>query len=74
MTLTNEDKQWIREFVTEAITMKLEEMETKLLAAFHGWASAADAKTRSHSAALRSLDIEVEGLKDRVEKLEHGKA
>jgi hypothetical protein len=74
MALTNEDKEWIREFVTETIVVKVEEVETKLLTAFHEWASPAGAKAKSHSAALHALDLEVEALKDRVEKLEHGKA
>ncbi|HKD07360.1 MAG TPA: hypothetical protein VKB79_15765 [Bryobacteraceae bacterium] len=62
MALTNEDKEWI--------SMQLERFETKLLTAFHDWASPVDMRARSHSAALRALDIEVESLADRVTKLE----
>jgi len=66
MALDENDKQWIDE--------RLEAMETRLLRAFHEWASPADAKVRSHSAGLHALDLEIEALKNRVERLEHGKA
>jgi hypothetical protein len=49
---------------------KLEGMETRLLTAFHGWASPVVARQQSHTAVLRALDLEVEDLKKRVEKLE----
>ena len=61
MSLTNEDKQWIDE--------RLDRVETKLLTAFHQWASPMEARLRTHSAALRAMDLEMEGLDDRV-KLE----
>jgi hypothetical protein len=61
MSLTNGDKQWIDE--------RLERVETKLLTAFHQWASPMEARLRTHSAALRAMDLEMEGLDDRV-KLE----
>lgn len=64
MSLTEEDKQWIGE--------QLERIETTLLTEFHKWASPADARLRSHTAALRALDLEVEALSDRVQKLEGG--
>jgi len=62
MSLTDEDKQWINQ--------RLEGMATRLLTAFHGWASPVIARQQSHSAALRALDLEMEDLKKRVEKLE----
>ena len=66
MSLTEEDKQWVRE--------QLERVETSILSAFHQWGSPSEAGQRSHSALIRALDLEVESLKDRVEKLEHGPA
>jgi len=48
----------------------VERMETTLLTEFHKWASPAEMRARSHSAALRAMDIEIEALPERVEKLE----
>jgi len=62
MSLDNEDKQWIRE--------QLEHVETTLLTEFHKWASPLEARQRTHSAALRALDLEMEQMDDRVKKLE----
>jgi hypothetical protein len=62
MGLTEEDRHWIR--------AELERVETKLLTAFHSWASPVEMRQRSHSAALRALDQEMENLQDRVTKLE----
>jgi hypothetical protein len=60
--LTEEDRRWIR--------AELERVDTKLLTAFHNWASPVEMRQRSHSAALRALDQEMENLQDRVKKLE----
>jgi len=60
--LTNEDKQWIRE--------QFEKLETTLLNQFHKWDSPLELRQRSHTAALRALDAEVESLSDRLKKLE----
>ncbi len=49
---------------------RLERVETTLLTEFHKWASPFEIRQRSHSAAIRALDMEVESLKDRVTKLE----
>jgi hypothetical protein len=49
---------------------KIEKVETTLLTEFHKWASPAELRARSHAAAIRALDLEVEALTDRVEKLE----
>jgi hypothetical protein len=82
--LTDDDKQWIEERLNHArldlnekldharldLDEKLEGMETRLLTAFHGWASPVVARQQSHTAVLRALDLEVEDLKKRVEKLE----
>jgi hypothetical protein len=60
--LTEEDKQWIRE--------QLERLETKLPTEFHKWASPAELRVRSHVAALRAIDAEMESMGDRVKKIE----
>ena len=77
MSLTDEDKQWILNTFEEKLgqnrleySEKLEGMETRLLTAFHGWASPVIARQQSHSAVLRAIDLEIEDLKKRVEKLE----
>ena len=49
---------------------KLEAVETRLLRAFHDWASPVDMRARSHAAAIRALDIEVESLGNRVSRIE----
>jgi hypothetical protein len=73
--MSEDDRQWIASqlgaFETR-LDAKLETLETKLLRAFHNWASPVEMRARSHSAALRALDIdiEVESLGDRVSKLE----
>jgi len=62
MSLSDEDKQWITE--------QLERVETALLTEFHKWASPVEMRVRSHSAALRAIDLELESVNDRVKKLE----
>lgn len=71
--LTDEDKQWMLEQLErekQAMLERLEGVETKLLTEFHKWASPVEMRVRSHSAALRAMDIEVETIADRVTKLE----
>jgi hypothetical protein len=82
--LTDDDKQWMleqrererewmlaqREHEREWTLAQLEPVETKLLTEFHKWASPVEMRVRSHSAALRAIDIEVEAVSDRVTKLE----
>jgi hypothetical protein len=60
--LTEEDKQWI--------SQRLEKVETSLLTEFHKWASPVELRQKSHAAALRALDAEVESLSDRLKNLE----
>ncbi len=60
--LTDEDKQWI--------SGQLEKVETTLLTEFHEWASPVELRQKSHAAALRALDVEVESLSDRPKNLE----
>jgi hypothetical protein len=62
MSLTDEDKQWI--------AARLERVETSLLTEFHKWASPVEMRVRSHSAALRAVDLEMESVSDRISKLE----
>jgi hypothetical protein len=60
--LIDEDRRWISE--------RLEKVETTLLTEFHKWASPVELCSRSHAAALRALDAEVESLADRLKNLE----
>ena len=60
--LTEDDKRWISD--------QLEKVETNLLTEFHKWASPIELRSRSHAAALRALDAEVESLSDRLKNLE----
>jgi len=62
MSLTDEDKEWI--------VVQLERVETTLLTEFHKWASPLEMRQRSHTAALRALDVELEAVSDRVTRLE----
>jgi hypothetical protein len=61
-------QQQIERFVDQ----KLERLETKLLTAFHGWASPVDARIRAHAAAIHALDLEQEAMKRRLDKLDGG--
>ena len=67
MSLTDEDKRWIK----NELAQQLELMETRLLTEFHKWASPVEMRQRSHSAALRAHDVELEAHADRIDKLEH---
>ena len=69
MSLTDEDKQWIGEQIRMCYE-RIEQVETTLLTEFHKWASPIEARARTHSAALRAVDLEMEHLTDRVTKLE----
>ena len=60
--LTEEDKQRISD--------RLEKVETTLLSEFHKWASPVELRQRSHAAAIRALDTEVEALSDRLKNIE----
>jgi tetrahydromethanopterin S-methyltransferase subunit B len=56
----------LRTYVDE----RIEVTETRLLTAFHNWASPSEARQRTHAAALRAIDLEMEPLSERVTKLE----
>jgi outer membrane receptor for ferrienterochelin and colicin len=60
-------KQDVAQYATK---QDLERVETSLLTAFHQWASPVEMRQRSHAAAIRALDAEVEAISDRVNKLE----
>ena len=53
-----------------ATKQDLERVETALLTEFHKWASPADMRARAHTAALRAIDLDMESLTERVQKLE----
>jgi chaperonin cofactor prefoldin len=56
--------------VETEFSQRLEKVETTLLTEFHKWASPVELRQRSHEAALRALDAEVESLSDRLKHLE----
>jgi len=62
MSPTDQDKNWIAE--------QLRTVETSLLTEFHKWAWPAEARQRTRAAALRAIDLEMESLTERVDKLE----
>lgn len=68
MALTDEDKQWI--------DARLEAVETKLLTAFHQWASPLEGRVRRHRDGIHDLEVELDALSGRVKALEEqrGKA
>lgn len=79
MSLTDEDKNWIveqlrvtSEELRHEFKVDLERIETTLLTEFHKWASPMDMRQRTHTAAIRALDAEMEYLQDKVKKLEGG--
>jgi hypothetical protein len=70
MSLTDEDQHWFAaqllvlgtkfEARFEALDAKIERVETTLVTEFHKWASPAEARARTHSAALRAVDLELD--------------
>lgn len=50
---------------------KIEHVETALLTEFHKWASPNEMRQRTHAAAIRALDIEIENHEDRLKSLEN---
>jgi hypothetical protein len=75
--LTQEDKQWIADLISSQVssseqrmTARMEKIEMALLTEFHKWASPVEMRQRTHAAALRAIDTEMEALNDRVKKLE----
>jgi hypothetical protein len=77
MALDDEDKQWIQgtmQGMPEASEARLREhmygVETRLLTEFHKWASPMETRVKSHAAAIRAFDEELESLDGRVKRLE----
>lgn len=73
MAMTDEDRQWFTEqfqALRQELEQRIEKVETSLLTEFHKWASPTEARLRTHTAALRAVDAELEYLSDRVTKLE----
>ncbi len=80
MSLDSEDKQWISEQMSQmsehvdqqirVMSEKIEKVETSLLTEFHKWASPTEARLRTHTATMRAVDLEMEALSERVQKLE----
>jgi hypothetical protein len=75
--LTDDDKQWITHQIAahigkaeERLSARIEKTETALLTEFHKWASPVEMRQRTHAAALRAVDAEMEALSDRVKKPE----
>ena len=60
----------MEERIISYVNERSEQVETKLLTEFHKWASPAEARNRTISAALRAIDLEMESIDDRVKKLE----
>ena len=54
----------------ERTNARIEETETKLLTEFHKWASPNEARQRTHTAAIRAIDLELEAVSDRLAKVE----
>lgn len=72
MSLTDEDKQWFTELLDERLERvgtkfaeKLERVETTLLTEFHKWSSPTEMRLRTHAAALRAVDLELEAVAER---------
>jgi hypothetical protein len=62
------------ERVEISLRADIERVETALLTEFHKWARPVEMRSRSHAAAIRALDIEVESLAERVTKLDRPSA
>jgi hypothetical protein len=60
----------MEERILSYVNERSEQVETKLLTEFHKWASPGEARSRTISAALRAIDLEMESIDDRVKKLE----
>jgi hypothetical protein len=58
--LTDDDKKWIAAQISaseERMGARMEKIETALLTEFHKWASPVITRLRSHSDALRTMDL-----------------
>ncbi|HZL56267.1 MAG TPA: hypothetical protein VFC21_04265 [Bryobacteraceae bacterium] len=74
--LTEDDKQWIANALSGALreseertAAAIEATETKLLTAFHQWASPLETRVRSHSLAIQAFDGQNENSIDTARKI-----
>jgi hypothetical protein len=67
--MDNELKQYL-EAMEERLVEQMGDSETRLLTEFHKWASPMELRVRSHAAAFRAMDAEIEDIGVRVKKLE----
>jgi hypothetical protein len=58
------------ESLEQRVNDRIERVETALLTEFHKWASPAEARAKTHAAALRAIDLEMESVTERVSALE----
>ncbi len=61
--LTDDEKQWIANQIQaseQRLSARIEKTETALLTEFHKWASPVEMRQRTHAAALRAIDAEME--------------
>lgn len=84
MALTDEDKKWLGELLENRLNAwesrfdrkianleeRLEATETRLLTAFHRWASPTEQRITSHTLMLSAVEERLQALDDRVKKLE----
>jgi len=71
--LTDDDKNWIAEPIAayeSRFGSRLEKFQATLIAEFHKWTLPVGDDPRIDSAALRTMDLELEALHGRVDKLE----
>jgi hypothetical protein len=64
---TEMDARMAATFLTK---QDLERFETTLLTEFHKCASPEEARVKAHTAAIRAIDLEMEALTARVQRLE----
>ena len=57
------------EQVESRLDAKIEKVETALLTEFHKWESPHDARLRTHTSALRTFDLDLEALTERVKRV-----
>ena len=67
--LTEDDKEWLGARI-ETIREESRDTETKLLTAFHGWASPVETRARAEGQMVRALQEQVDYLTKRVRTLE----
>jgi uncharacterized protein YukE len=56
--------------INDRIAEAIETSATKLLTAFHDWASPMEQRMRTHREAIRALDLQIDEIAGRVKKLE----